>query len=50
MLFAAFPDDLRHDAQHWFAARSYLLPLDNCHTDQGSTFLELLLRTRHESL
>lgn len=49
VLFTAFLDDLRHNAGRWFAARSYLLLLDNCHTDEGSTFLEQLLRARHES-
>ncbi|WP_302851976.1 hypothetical protein [Streptomyces sp. CNQ085] len=35
MLFAAFPDDLRHSAQRWFTAPSCLVLLDNCHAEQG---------------
>ncbi|WP_101255766.1 hypothetical protein [Streptomyces barkulensis] len=49
VLFAAFLDDLRHDTARWFAPGSYLLLLDNCHTDQGRLFLELLTGARRDA-
>jgi hypothetical protein len=49
VLFAAFLDDLRHDTTRWFAPGSYLLLLDNCHTDQGRLFLELLTGARRDA-
>lgn len=49
VLFAAFLDDLRHDTARWFAPGSYLLLLDNCHTDHGRLFLELLIGARRDA-
>lgn len=49
VLFAAFLDDLRHDTARRFAPGSYLLLLDNCHTDQGRLFLELLTGARRDA-
>ncbi len=49
VLFAAFLDDLRHATTRWFAPNSHLLLLDNCHTDHGRLFLELLIGARRDA-
>ncbi|MGK5446283.1 hypothetical protein [Streptomyces radiopugnans] len=49
VLFAAFLDDLRHAAERWFTAPSCLVLLDNCHTEQGHLFLDLLTGSRRDA-
>ncbi|MFD6418466.1 hypothetical protein [Streptomyces sp. NPDC060194] len=48
VLFSAFLADLRRGAAHSFSPRSHLLLLDNTHSHYGRSFLDLLLRARHE--
>ncbi|MFE9258105.1 hypothetical protein [Streptomyces sp. NPDC006879] len=48
VLFSAFLEDLRNNASRSFMPRSYLLLLDNAHTEYGRRFLDLLLRARHD--
>lgn len=48
ILFAAFLEDLRRNAELSFAPTSYLLLLDSCHTAYGRRFLTLLLAAREE--
>ncbi|MBQ0985824.1 hypothetical protein KBZ10_15120 [Streptomyces sp. F63] len=48
VLFRAFLADLREHAKGWLNHRAFLLLLDNCHTETGRRFLELLLEARHE--
>ncbi|MEU2720443.1 hypothetical protein ABZ625_07770 [Streptomyces smyrnaeus] len=49
ILFAAFLEDLRRNAELSFAPGSYLLLLDGCHTEHGRRFLQLLLTTREDT-
>ncbi|MGI5348224.1 hypothetical protein ACQEU8_08510 [Streptomyces sp. CA-250714] len=49
ILFAAFLEDLRRNAELSFAPCSYLLLLDGCHTEHGRRFLQLLLATREDT-
>ncbi len=48
VLFSAFLEDLRRNAARSFMPRSYLLLLDNSHTEYGRRFLDLLVRARHD--
>ncbi|GAA3377540.1 hypothetical protein GCM10020367_53600 [Streptomyces sannanensis] len=48
VLFSAFLEDLRRNAVRSFMPRSYLLLLDNSHTEYGRRFLDLLIRARHD--
>lgn len=48
VLFSAFLEDLRRNTARNFMPRSYLLLLDNSHTEYGRHFLDLLLRSRHD--
>ncbi|MGW6602718.1 hypothetical protein [Streptomyces sp. NPDC055036] len=48
VLFSAFLADLRGNADHSFMPRSYLLLLDNSHSEYGRRFLDLLIRARHD--
>ncbi|MFD7092244.1 hypothetical protein ACFV94_31225 [Streptomyces sp. NPDC059896] len=48
VLFSAFLADLRGNAAHSFTPRSYLLLLDNSHSEYGRRFLDLLIRARHD--
>ncbi|MZE75677.1 hypothetical protein GTY57_01150, partial [Streptomyces sp. SID5475] len=48
VLLRAFLADLREHAKGWLNHRAFLLLLDNCHTETGRRFLELLLEARHE--
>ncbi|MFJ2900927.1 hypothetical protein ACIQOU_07065 [Streptomyces sp. NPDC091279] len=48
VLFSAFLEDLRQNVSHSFMPRSYLLLLDNSHTEYGRRFLDLLIRARHD--
>ncbi len=48
VLFSAFLEDLRSNADRSFMPRSYLLLLDNSHTEYGRRFLDLLIRSRHD--
>ncbi|MEV6653738.1 hypothetical protein [Streptomyces sp. NPDC051219] len=48
VLFSAFLEDLRRNAARSFMPRSYLMLLDNCHTEYGRRFLDLLIRARHD--
>ncbi|MFI9585307.1 hypothetical protein ACIHCQ_26415 [Streptomyces sp. NPDC052236] len=48
VLFSAFLEDLRRNSGRSFMPRSYLLLLDNSHTEYGRRFLDLLIRARHE--
>lgn len=47
-LLRAFLADLREHARGWLNHRSFLLLLDNGHTELGRRFLELLLEARQE--
>ncbi|MFJ4918627.1 hypothetical protein [Streptomyces sp. NPDC088725] len=48
LLFSAFLEDLRRNTARSFMPRSYLLLLDNCHSEYGRRFLDLLVRARHD--
>ncbi|MFH8733464.1 MULTISPECIES: hypothetical protein [unclassified Streptomyces] len=48
LLCAAFLEDLRTSVKGPFRPRSYLLLLDETHTDHGREFLDLLLQARHD--
>jgi hypothetical protein len=48
VLFSAFLEDLRRNSGRSFMPRSYLLLLDNSHTEYGRRFLDHLIRARHE--
>ncbi|NJQ03927.1 hypothetical protein [Streptomyces zingiberis] len=48
VLLSAFLADLREHAKGWLNHRSFLVLLDNCHTDTGRRFLNLLLEARQE--
>ncbi|GAA1202451.1 hypothetical protein GCM10009654_68210 [Streptomyces hebeiensis] len=48
VLFSAFLADLRRNTARSFTPRSYLLLLDNCHTEYGRRFVDLLIRARHD--
>ncbi|WP_431046144.1 hypothetical protein ACQUSR_30640 [Streptomyces sp. P1-3] len=48
VLFSAFMEDLRQNAGRSFMPRSYLLLLDNSHTERGRRFLDLLIRARRD--
>ncbi|MFD3808374.1 hypothetical protein ACFWSF_11960 [Streptomyces sp. NPDC058611] len=48
VLFSAFLEDLRRNTARNFMPRSYLLLLDNSHTEYGRRFLDLLVRARHD--
>ncbi|MFI5757259.1 hypothetical protein [Streptomyces sp. NPDC051569] len=48
VLFSAFLEDLRRNADRSFMPRSYLLLLDNSHSPYGRGFLDLLVRARHD--
>nr|WSZ94983.1 hypothetical protein OH820_04335 [Streptomyces sp. NBC_00857] len=48
VLFSAFLEDLRRNVAHSFMPRSYLLLLDNSHSEYGRRFLDLLIRARHD--
>ncbi|MBI0377083.1 hypothetical protein JBE27_12580, partial [Streptomyces albiflaviniger] len=41
-------EDMRSNVRHSFMPRSYLLLLDNSHTEYGRRFLDLLIRARHD--
>lgn len=47
VLFSAFLEDLRRNVNGSFTPRSYLVLLDETHTEYGRRFLDLLLRARH---
>lgn len=48
LLCSAFLEDLRTSVKGLFRPRSYLLLLDETHTDHGREFLDLLLQARHD--
>ncbi|PGH47640.1 hypothetical protein [Streptomyces sp. Ru87] len=48
VLLRAFLADLRDHARGLLHHRSFLLLLDNCHTEAGRKFLRMLLELRHE--
>ncbi|MEV0039840.1 hypothetical protein [Streptomyces sp. NPDC050804] len=48
VLFSAFLADLRDNVTHSFMPRSYLLLLDNAHSEYGRRFLDLLIQARHK--
>lgn len=48
VLFSAFLEDLRRNSARSFMPRSYLLLLDNSHTEYGRRFLDHLIRARHD--
>ncbi|WP_244321145.1 hypothetical protein [Streptomyces melanosporofaciens] len=48
VLFSALLEDMRGNVRHSFMPRSYLLLLDNSHTEYGRRFLDLLIRARHD--
>ncbi|MET7903687.1 hypothetical protein [Streptomyces sp. NPDC005336] len=48
VLFSAFLEDVRSNVDRSFMPRSYLLLLDNSHTEYGRRFLDLLIRARHD--
>ncbi|WP_262702328.1 MULTISPECIES: hypothetical protein [Streptomyces] len=48
VLFSALLEDMRDNVRHSFMPRSYLLMLDNSHTEYGRRFLDLLIRARHD--
>ncbi|MET7935514.1 hypothetical protein [Streptomyces sp. NPDC005322] len=48
VLFSALLEDVRSQVDRSFMPRSYLLLLDNAHTEDGRHFLDLLIRARHD--
>ena len=50
VLFAAFLTDLWQNADRHLSAHSFLVLLDNCQTNAGQRFLDLMVYARHDAV